>query len=269
MDTSIFPLVSVNPEPHRKYMVLEGERTGWVVPGSMLRTQQADRWSPVRVLEPVILVNPQVRPGERIIPLKMRESQVRQRVVGAYITDPRPLVTDQASTESYENWVHVPEELVGDDLELLRYQIREHLLLAGYEEESRRRGWYDYWRTVLRDAGVSARPVPTVLSVQAKWRLDGYTLDGMLTPDFFQELQRASDGIALSTVTTSHTVLLPNTTAECTCRDRAILYQKDQEIAAGEQFNTIRDIVRVGIKSRMALVNVVVRSVTCAYGHSS
>jgi len=269
MDTNVFPLVGVNPDMHRKYLVLTGERAGWVVQGNMLRTEQEDRWSPTRVLEPVILVNPQVRPGDRIIPLKMDESQVQVRRVGEYITDPRALVSDQESTESYENWVRIPDGVEEEALELLRYQIREHLLLAGYEEQSRNRGWHRHWRDVLESSGFTPRPVPTVLSVQAKWRLDGYSLDSMLAPDFFRELQQGSEGIALSTVTTTHTVLLPNTTVECTCGARATLYRKDEEINAGPQYETIRDQVRVGMKSRMNLTSVLVRSVTCAYGHSS
>lgn len=269
MDTNIFPLVRENPEPHRKYLVLEGERTGWVLPGNMLRTQQADRWSPNRVQEAAILVSPQVRPGERIIPLEMHESQVRERQVGEYITDPAVLVRDQDSTDTYADWVRIPDGLDGGDLELLRHQIREHLVLAGYEEQSRNRGWHNHWRNVLENAGFTPRPVPTVMSVQAKWRMDGYSLDTMLTPEFHRELRQASDGIALSTVTTTHAVLLPNTASECTCSARATLYQKDQEINSGQQFETIRDLVGVGMKSRLTLVSVLVRSVTCAYGYSN
>jgi len=269
MDVNLFPLVRQNPDVHRKYLVLDGDRTGWVLPGSMLRTTQRDQWSPRRVTESAVMVNETVGPGDRIIPLKMHESQVRQRQVGEVITDPRIVVRDQESTDTYDEWVRLPNEVVGDDLELLRYQIREHLLLAGYENESRNRGWHNYWRDVLEKADFVPRPVPTVLSVQAKWRLDSYSLGTMLAPDFYRDVQRASDGIALSTVTTQHTVLLPNHTAECTCTARATLYQKDQEINSGEQFNTIRDIVRVGMKDRMTLVSVLVRSVTCAYGFSN
>jgi hypothetical protein len=262
-------LVATNPEPHQKYLVLTGERAGWVLPGNMLRTTQRDSWSARRITEPVVLVNTLARPDDQIIPLKMNESQVRVRRVGQVITEPRTRLRDRESTDVYDDWVALPGGIPDEDLELLRYQIREHLLLAGYERESQRRGWHDYWRRVLESAGFTPRPVPTVLSVQAKWRIDPYRLDTMLAADFYRDLQRGSEGIALSTVTTTHTVLLPNHTAECTCTARARLYQKDQEINAGEQFNTIRDAVRVGMKSQMNLVNVVVRSVTCAYGYSS
>lgn len=264
MDMDLFTnRVTRNPEGSKKYLILEGARAGWVMPGGMLLT----RTEGLRQIltEAVLPINPVVSVGDTIIPLKMRESRVTSGVVTS--VEPKYVIVEGWPVAINE-WVVLPEDLPEQDRYLFLLQIREHLLLAGYEEESRRRGWHDFWRDVNESAGFTLRPVPATVIVRAKWRVGRYDLANFVQPERLEEIKAMSDEFVLSHVTTDHTVLLPNLSAECRCREHARIHALNTEVTSGPGFRVMSDLLMVGLKSRMELHSVEVRAINCPYGQS-
>lgn len=257
--------ITRNPEPNRKYLILEGARAGWVMPGNMLLTRpQATRYDPVYLRETVVPINPIVAVGDMVVPLQMRESLVTEHQVTEVVG--KGIRTENRRGELFEEWAVIPESVPAEDRALFLLQIREHLLLAGYENESRRRGWYQIWKDVNESAGFILRPVPTVMAVRARWRVNRYELANFMQPDRLAEIVEASDEVVLSHVTTDHTILLPNVSAECRCADHARVHQVGQEVTNGDSYRAIHDILYTGFKTRMELHSVEVRSLNCALG---
>lgn len=266
METNAFHTrITRNPGPNRKYLILTGARAGWVMPGNMLLTRaQATRYDPVLLSEVVVPINPTVAVGDMVVPLKMRGSLVTEHRVTE--VQGKAIRTEDRRGELFEEWVVIPEEVPAEDRALLLLQIREHLVLAGYEEESRRRGWYQFWKEVNESAGFILRPVPTVMSVRARWRVNRYELANFMQPDRLAEIVEASDEVILSHITTDHTILLPNVAAECRCADHARVHRVGAEVTSGDSYRAIHDILYVGFKTRMELHSVEVRSLNCALG---
>lgn len=265
MDLELFTnRITRNPEGHRKYLILEGARAGWVMPGGMLLTRE--QGFGLILQESVIPINPVVSQGDRVLPLKMRESRAEEGIVASY--DPK-YITLNGWSDRITEWVVLPPDLPEQDKELFLLQIREHLLLAGYEEESRRRGWHDFWRDVNESAGFVLRPVPATVIVRARWRVGRYDLANFVQPERMAEIVAMSDEVVLSHVTTDHTVLLPNLSADCRCREHARVLALNTEITSGPGFRQMSDLLTVGLKSRMDLHSVEVRAINCPYGQSS
>lgn len=266
MDMELFTnRVMRNPEAHRKYLILEGPRAGWVMIGSMLRTRTVGFRE---ILEEAVLpINPTVAIGDTVIPLKMHESRVQEQTVEAVETKFIRVGGDMRYRDITE-WVVLPSELPLQDKELFLLQIREHLLLHGYEEEARRRGWHEFWKDVNEAAGFTLRPVPATVIVRAKWRVSRYDLANFVQPERMQEIQAMSDEFVLSHVTTDHTVLLPNLSAECRCREHARVHTLGSEVTTGPGFRQMSDLLMVGAKSRMELHSIEVRAINCPYGNT-
>lgn len=266
MDMELFMnRVTRNPEAHRKYLILEGPRAGWVLPGSMLRTQESN--FRINLLESVLPINPTVAVGDTVVPLRMNDSRVREQTVESVETKFIRVGPDMRYQDMAE-WVVLPPDLPEQDKELFLLQIREHLLLHGYEEESRRRGWHQFWKDVNEAAGFTLRPVPATVILRAKWRVSKYDLPNFVQPERLNEIQSMSDEFVLSHVTTDHTVLLPNQSAECRCREHARVHVINAEVTNGASFRALSDLLMVGAKSRMDLHSVEVRAINCPYGQS-
>lgn len=259
--------ITRDPEPNRKYLILTGARTGWVMPGNMLlSTGERGSWGGVQLRETVVPINPTVNVGDRVVPLRMRESMVEERTVRE--AQPR-FIRVEGRNDMIEEWVVFPAALSDDDRALLRLQIREHLVLHGYEEESRRRGWQQFWRDVNESAGFTLRPVPSVMQVRAKWRVPRYEMENFLRPERMTDLTDNSDTVIMSHVITDHTILLPNTAAECRCSDHARVHRIGTEVTDGRSFRDLHDMLRVGFKQRIELHSVEVRQINCAFGMAS
>lgn len=267
MDMELFTnRITRNPLAHRKYLILEGPRAGWVMPGSMLRMQAAGFGDQMRLLEAALPINPTVAEGDTVVPLKMRESQVVEDTV---VTVAGKAIRLQGGRyDDIFEWVVLPPGLPDQDKALFLLQIREHLVLHGYEEESRRRGWHSFWRDVNESAGFTLRPVPTTVQVRAKWRIGRMELGNFVRPERMADIIEGSDEFLMTHITTDHTVLLPNAAAECRCTDHARVHVPGVEATGGDSFAIMRDILRVGMKTRMELHSIEVRSVNCPYGQA-
>lgn len=267
MDLTLFRTrITQNPEPNRKYLILDGARAGWVMPGNMLlQTPRVMRFDSDLLRENVVPINPIVAVGDMVVPLHMRNSVVTEHRVRELV-DAKNIRVEDRHGEVFNEWVVLPEALPDEDRQLLLLQIREHLVLAGYEDEARRRGWGQFWKNVNDTAGFTLRPVPTVVNVRAKWRVSRYELGRFMQAERLAELVEASDQVVLSHITTDHTVMLPNVTAECRCGDHARVHQVGQEVTSGDSYRTISDILHVGFKTTLELASVEVRSLSCAFG---
>src|SRR3990170_1335047 len=85
MDMDLFTnRVTRNPQGHLKYLILEGTRTGWVLPGNMLLTET--RGPNTLLTESALPINPAVGEGDTVVPLKMHESRVWEYRVQAVRT---------------------------------------------------------------------------------------------------------------------------------------------------------------------------------------
>jgi hypothetical protein len=255
--------ITRNPEAHRKYLILEGARAGWVLPSSMLLTEQ--RWFTGVLFESVLAINPTVAVGDMVVPLKMHQSQVGEHRV--QVVNPTHLrVEGDMRYEDITEWVVLPVNLPEQDKEVFLLQIREHLVLHGYEEEARNRGWHTFWREVNEAAGFTLRPVPTTVRLRAKWRVSHYDLANFVRPERLAEIQAMSDEFVLSHAVTDHTVLLPNMSAECRCADMAREHAVGTEATRGTSFRMFSDLLMVGAKARMELASIEVRQINCPYG---
>lgn len=266
MDMDYFPQrITRNPEGHRKYLILEGARAGWVVPGGMLLSN--DEGFRVTLRESALAINPTVSVGDTVLPLRMRESQVRESTVTH--VDPKFIRVESMPYQDITEWVTLPPAIPEQAKELFLLQVREHLLLHGYEEEARRRGWHEFWKDVNEAAGFTMRPVPATVVLRAKWRVGRYDLANFIQPERMAEIVSMSDEFILSHAVTDHTVLLPNLSAECRCREHARLHALGTEVTSGPGFRQLSDLLTVGLKSRMELASVEVRAINCPYGQSS
>lgn len=266
MELTLFPgRITQNPEPNRKYLILDGARAGWVMPGNMLRaTPRVMRFDNDLLQETVVPINPTVNVGDMVVPLKMRQSLVTEHAVREVVNEKHIRVEDRY--DDFEDWIVLPPALPDNDRQLLLLQIREHLLLEGYEDEARRRGWGQFWRDVNDTAGFTLRPVPTIMQVRAKWRVSRYELGRFMQADRLAELVAASDQVVLSHITTDHTVSMPNVTAECRCGEHARVHRVGQEVTSGDSYRAISDILHTGFKTTLELASVEVRSLSCAFG---
>jgi hypothetical protein len=266
MDATMFAeMTRRNPEPNRRYLILDGPRAGWVMPGNMLLRNE-ELFTSDSLSESVVPINPTVTVGDRVVPLKMRNSEVTEGVVR---TVREKTVMVEGRYDQFEEWVRLPQNMPDNDRHLLLLQIREHLLLEGYEKESRRRGWNKFWLDVNQSAGFTPRPVPTYMRVRTKWRISRYELGNFMVPEKYREIVEASDDFIMSHVTTDHTIMLANVAAECRCADHARVHRLGQEVTSGESFRLISDYLSRGMKSRMEMASVEVRELSCAYGLTS
>lgn len=266
MDLTLFDRrITRNPEGQSKYLILEGARVGWVLPGNMLLTRPTDMFDTSYLSESVLPVNPIVNVGDTVLPLHMYESQVRERVV-TQVVDAKSIRVDGMPGVEIQEWVLIPESVPQADKEMFFLQIREHLVLYGYEENARRRGWFDYWKDVNEAAGFILRPVPATVLVRAKWRVNRGRLDSYIQPERMQEIMASSDAFVLAHVTTDHTVYLPSVAAECRCVEHARTHALNQEVTTGPSYQAMAQILRTGMKSRLELHSVEIRSISCPYG---
>lgn len=265
MDLDLFDRrVTRNPEGQRKYLILEGARVGWVLPGNMLLVRESayDTY----LSESVLPLNPTVAVGDTVLPLRMQESQVRERVVTEVNTE--TIRVDGIPGNDIEEWVVLPSALPQVDKDLFFLQVREHLVLHGYEENARRRGWFDFWRDVNESAGFVLRPTPVTVTVRAKWRINRMRLDSYIQPEKMQEILTGSDALVLAHVSTDHTVYLPSVSAECRCADLARTHVLATESTSGQSYQELAQILQTGMKSRLELHSVEVRSISCPYGQA-
>jgi len=262
MDTSLFPLVTRNPRKNLKYMILEGPRTGWVMPGSMLETR--DTFTGVDIIDRVMLINPAVEEGNQVVPLRMRDSIVAPDTVRAVQSK---TITTANHAGPTDEWVVLPENLPDQDRELFLLQIREHVVLREYERQTTRRGWGQYWKTVNEDAGFTLRPVPATMTVRAKWRVSRSMLDSYITADRLRDIVENSDQVVMSHVTTDHTIYLANHAAQCRCNEFARTHRVGQEATGGESFREIYDVISTGLKQRLELASIEVRAINCPLGY--
>lgn len=265
MDVTLFDRRTTrNPEGQSKYLILEGARAGWVMPGNMLLTHE--QGFATYLTESVLPINPIVNVGDTVLPLHMHESRVQERVVTE--VDPQFIRVDGMPGIEIKEWVLLPESLPRQDKDLFFLQIREHLTLAGYEENARRRGWFDYWKDVNASAGFILRPLPSTVLVRAKWRVNRGRLDAYIQPERMQEIVSSSDAFVVAHVTTDHTVYLPSVAAECRCVEHARVHPLNQEVTSGASYQTMAEILRTGMKSRLELHSIEVRAISCPYGQA-
>lgn len=267
MDLTLFRTrITQNPEPNRKYLILDGARAGWVMPGNMLlAAPRIQRYDPYLLRETVVPINPIVAVGDMVVPLHMRESLVTEHRVSE-VVDSKNIRVEGRRGEAFNEWAVLPAALSDEDRQLMLLQIREHLLLAGYEEEARRRGWAQFWKNVNETAGFTLRPVPTVMQVRARWRVSRYELGRYMQAERLAEIVEASDAVVLSHITTDHTVMLPNVVAECRCGEHARMHRVGQEVTSGDSYRAISEILHTGFKTNLELASVEVRSMSCAFG---
>lgn len=264
MDATMFPeMTRRDPEPNRKYLILEGARAGWVMPGNML-LRNDEVFGGSTLSESVIPLNPTVAIGDRVLPLKMRNSLVEEGVVRLVESK---FIQVEGRYDSFDEWVRLPQNLPDEDRAILLLQIREHLVLAGYERESRRRGWHKFWKDVNEEAEFTPRPVPTYMRVRTRWRVSRYELGNFVVPERYNEIVEASDEFVMSHVTTDHTIMLPNVAAECRCAEHARVHRLGTEVTTGDSFRLVSEYLRVGMKARMELAGVEVREISCAFGN--
>lgn len=265
MDLTLFDRrITRNPEAQRKYLILEGARVGWVLPGNMLLTR--DGGYDVYLTESVLPINPTVAVGDTVLPLHMRESQVQERVVTE--VDSKFIRVDGIPGIEIDEWVVLPEALPQQDKDLFFLQIREHLVLHGYEENARRRGWFDFWKDVNEAAGFTLRPTPVTVSVRAKWRVNRMRLNAYIQPERLQEIESSSDAFVLAHVSTDHTVYLPSVSAECRCSDLARTHTLATEVTTGESYRVMAEALQAGMKARLELHSIEIRSISCPYGQA-
>lgn len=262
MNTTHFTLVR-EPLAYERYLILNGPRTGRVLPGNMITAREGLF---ARVAEEdITAVNPEVAVGDRIIPLRMAESRIDIKTVTRVVEQGKSIQAEGYS--DLDMWVRVAndDDIPALEREIFLLKVREDATLRGFESEAQRRDWSYDWTSVLSEAGFDRRAVPVILRVRAKWRVSAAQLAGMIQPETMAALRAGADEVVLSHITMDHTVYLPGT-ERCDCRNLRGTYAMGSDLTDGAPFRAVRSALLGPQKQRLELASINVRSIGCAYG---